>query len=331
MRKDSDVFERRIHRLLELIEDSGAAVTWDDRIPDPDNLERPRQIDITIKRDSALTLVECRHHKERQDVQWIEELIGRKASLQASSVIAVSSSGFTLGARKKATAFGIVLRDLTEVTPDEAKKWGCMMTMRVYYYEYRDLKQVLFFNLACIPRLDLGVLVKELEAYGGRQSLFNASAGELDRLNLLAQGRENEWIRLTIRLRLESFRLCGESVEEVEFSGSAKLVAKDISLPSPLAYGAPKEKATDRGTLIQRTSAGETGFITHNAAKVATIVDLSSIALPQNCQFRYVRTTASKTVDMDSFEIIGGERLHVTGGPMTVEIAGISDRAPSVA
>lgn len=329
MTKESDAFEQQIHRLLEVIESSGAAVTWDDRIPDPDNPEQPRQIDITIKLDGTLTLVECRHHKERQNVQWIEELIGRKASLRAVTVIAVSSSGFTAGAIKRATAFGIVVRDLTEVTADEAKNWGCTMTMQVYYYQYRDLKEILFFQLDSIPRLDLDVLAKELAVYPGRQSLFNASAVELDRLNLLAQGRENEWIRFGIRLRLESFRLCGESVEEVEFSGRAKRVATDIILPMTLAYGDPKENPTERSTLIQKTSAGETGFITHNAAKVATIVDLSDIELPQNCQFRYVRTNASKTVDMESFELIGGERLCATGGPMIVEIASITTKRRS--
>jgi hypothetical protein len=39
-------------------------------------------------------MVECRQHQSPQDVQWIEELIGRRVSLPADSAIAVSSSGF---------------------------------------------------------------------------------------------------------------------------------------------------------------------------------------------------------------------------------------------
>jgi hypothetical protein len=72
---------------------------------------------------------------------------------------------------------------------------------------------------------------------------------------------------------------------------------------------------------MQTATFGETGFITHNAAKLATVVDLSTIALPQNCQFRYVSVIASKVLNMDSFELIGGDRLYATGGPMIVEIA----------
>ena len=95
---------------------------WDDHIPDPDNLSQPRQIDITIKRDGKLTLVECRHHRSRQNVKWIEEeRLGRRVSLKADSAIAVSSSGFTSGALTKAKKHGIVTRDLRKLTEQEIR------------------------------------------------------------------------------------------------------------------------------------------------------------------------------------------------------------------
>jgi hypothetical protein len=84
MSKESDAFEQRIHRIHELIDGTDAEVTWNNRIPDPDNPKRSRQIDITIKRETSLTLVECRIHSEPQDVKWVEELIGRRASLKAA-------------------------------------------------------------------------------------------------------------------------------------------------------------------------------------------------------------------------------------------------------
>src|SRR5580698_6410904 len=129
MTKESEEFERQIHRVIELIEGSGAEVTWDDRIPDPDNPSQQRQIDISIKRDGFLTLAECRQHKERQDVKWIEELYGRKVSLNATNVIAVSSSGFTQGAILKAKRLGVALRDLKDLTPEEVANWGCTIEM----------------------------------------------------------------------------------------------------------------------------------------------------------------------------------------------------------
>jgi hypothetical protein len=65
-------FEQQIERIHQLLEAEGVKVTWNDRIPDPDNLSQPRQIDISIRRDGTLTLVECRIHKNPQDVTWID-------------------------------------------------------------------------------------------------------------------------------------------------------------------------------------------------------------------------------------------------------------------
>jgi Restriction endonuclease len=96
--KNSEAFEQQIHRIHELLEGSGADVTWNDHVPDPDNPSQQRQIDVSIKRDGKLTLVEGRDRQSPQDVTWIEELIERCASLKADATIAVSSSGFTAGA-----------------------------------------------------------------------------------------------------------------------------------------------------------------------------------------------------------------------------------------
>ena len=114
--KASAAFEQQVRRIYELIAESGAEVTWNDHIGDPDNPPRTRQIDVTLRRKGALTLVECRLRKAPQDVQWIECLIGRRISLGAQSVIAVSSSGFTTGALAKARRYGIITRDLQRLT-----------------------------------------------------------------------------------------------------------------------------------------------------------------------------------------------------------------------
>ena len=71
-------FERQIHRIHELLQCSHDDVTWNDHIPDPDNPTRLRQIDITVRRDGTLTIIECRLSRSRQNVKWIEELIGRR-------------------------------------------------------------------------------------------------------------------------------------------------------------------------------------------------------------------------------------------------------------
>jgi hypothetical protein len=326
MSRESDAFEQRIHRIHELIDGTDAEVTWNARIPDPDNPKRSRQIDITIKRETSLTLVECRIHSEPQDVKWVEELIGRRASLKASSVIGVSASGFTEGAVLKAKAHGIVLRDLEELTPAEVEQWGTLVALTMYYYEFRDLSLDLLFRPESIPRLDMSVLELEVKTYHGRQSLFNAASDEIEKLKLLTlKPEQRKAVRFAIRLRLEDFCLCGEPVVEVEFSGIARLVEKPLEVPSVVSYRDLSGHAEKDSTVIQNTLLGETGVIVHETDRMATIVDLSAITLPPNSQFRYFRTAADREMDMDSFELIGTGGLYASGGPMTVTISSWSE------
>jgi len=84
--KTSKELERQVARIHELLERSNDVVTWDDHTPDPDNPGQLRQIDVTIRRDGQLTIIECRLSRNRQNVKWIEELIGRRQSLGAQDV-----------------------------------------------------------------------------------------------------------------------------------------------------------------------------------------------------------------------------------------------------
>jgi Restriction endonuclease len=321
MSKRSDAFERQIHRLHELVEGEGADVTWNDRIPDPDNPDQSRQIDITIRRAADLTLVECRLHKERQDVKWVEELIGRKQSLRAVSVIGVSSSGFTQGAILKAAAHGIFLRGLDELTPAEVQSWGCSIDMTMYYYEFKDLELSLLFHPDSISRLDMDKLSTELAQFPGRQTLFNTAADKLEKLKLLTKPEsERQPATFTLSVRLEGFELCGEPVLEVGFSGRALLVEHKLTAPGLYAYRSPAGAENDTSVVVQKTDHGETGAVIHNAYKMATILDLSGFELPPNSQFRYLSSGANKEMDMDSFEILGTDRLYATRGPMAVII-----------
>ena len=54
-----------------------------------------RELDILItnRQDTNLKiLVECRDHKRKQDVQWIDQLDGKARSLGFEKVIAISST-----------------------------------------------------------------------------------------------------------------------------------------------------------------------------------------------------------------------------------------------
>ena len=137
--------ERQIERIHQLLEAEGSVITWDDHIPDPDNPNQQRQIDVTIRRDGSLTLVECRLHKDAQDVTWIEELMGRRTSLGADAVIAVSASSFTKTAKEKARHFGIILRDFAGLSREEIQNWGKKWKLAVNFCE---------FTRSCLPVRD---------------------------------------------------------------------------------------------------------------------------------------------------------------------------------
>jgi hypothetical protein len=318
---DPITFEQEIHRLHELVDGCGARVTWNDRIPDPDNPRQPRQIDITVRRKNHLAIIECRLHKKPQGVKWIEELVGRRMSLEADSAIAVSASGFTRGAVSKARRFGIILRDLQALTPIEVQNWGCQIALTVYYYQFLNLELTLKLDPQSIPYIRHETLASELKVFAGRRSLINATMIKLDELNPLV----NEKVRqrdhkFRIAGRFEGFHVCGQLVREVELAGAARLVEKPIILCRNAGYGDPQEAAGCRTVVVQKEISGATGVTVQDAYRMATVVDLGSLELPPNSQLRYVRTVANKIMDMDSFELLDPQRLYMTSGSMAVNI-----------
>ena len=140
MSKASDDFEKLIARTHELLEGDSASVEWNERIPDPDNPTQGRQIDVLVRKNGLVNLIECGLHKVPQDVQWIEELIGRQASLQADAIVAVSASGFTSGAIRKANKYGVILKDLCALTDEEIIAWARSIEISVFYYRYVVVK-----------------------------------------------------------------------------------------------------------------------------------------------------------------------------------------------
>src|ERR1700692_4766312 len=160
--KAPKAFEQLIRRIYELLEHSGAQVTWNDHVADPDNPSQMRQIDITIKRGEQTTLVECRRHRRPQGVKWVEELIGRRQSLAADGVIAVSSSGFTKGALLKAQRYSVILRDLHRLTDADVQSWGKQIGLTLFFYQYSDLDLSLYFKDESLLKLDRDKLKEEL-------------------------------------------------------------------------------------------------------------------------------------------------------------------------
>jgi hypothetical protein len=87
-------FELQIARIQSALTRAKAKVRWNDRFPDPDNPSHLRQVDITVRRDKSLAIVECRYHyadtimqiplcryhSRPQDVKWISGTWVKNAS-----------------------------------------------------------------------------------------------------------------------------------------------------------------------------------------------------------------------------------------------------------
>src|SRR5437879_6358611 len=104
-----------LHRLLA---PEGAVVTESNMVLDPDTGEL-REVDVTVEVQpgspaAATLLVECRDHKRSQTVEWIDQLIGKHAKAAGITVVAVSKSGFTSTARRKALRHNILPLSIEE-------------------------------------------------------------------------------------------------------------------------------------------------------------------------------------------------------------------------
>ena len=324
--KESEAFEERVRRIYDLLCDSGAEVKWNAHIPDPDNPKQARQIDVTVTRDGILTLVECRHHKSRQDVQWIEELIGRKISLGAHAVIAVSSSGFTAGAIAKARKYGICLRDLQQFSDSEITNWSRRISLTLYFYQYSDLRVTLLFDRDGFAKVVPEAAQSELRTHPCMQSLFNAAAQKLGEANLLATGKLDRPVRFGLKVQFDGFLLCGARVLEVDFSGEARLIAMPIAPSVVYGYGEPDEPSDGRDEAVQDfPSLGKTS-IAHSRERIWTFLDLSELEVPPFYQFRYLKQDAGQAMDHEALELqLASEfrQLRVTGEGLKVTLRAI--------
>jgi hypothetical protein len=316
-----EAFERQVHRIHELLVRSHEDVTWNDHIPDPDNPEQLRQIDITIRRNGELTMIECRLSQRRQDVKWIEELIGRRQSLGAHQIIGVASAGFTEGAQKKAARYDVRLRDLKQLSDAEIAGWGRRVALTIYYYQYSEAVLALGFADGSILNIDPEAVRRELRSHPVVQSVFNAAASQLDTLRLLPA---NDTRTIRVRLAIKPFGvvLSGEPLMEIGIECLARLVAQPIDSPSVLGYGQPGEAPAHREATVERFAFGETSIV-HNEDRIAVDIDLSSVTLPPLSQIRYIRTTSADELDYESFAITQPQNLYVTDGPIKADIYGL--------
>lgn len=104
-----------------------------------------REVDVAIRMKVGSTpiliLIECRDRDAIEDVTWIEQLHTKVSDLNANKVIAVSSSGFSENARKKAEHHGIETRSVNDLQFDDIKDWFQSDHIKCYRNVY-DIKDI---------------------------------------------------------------------------------------------------------------------------------------------------------------------------------------------
>jgi len=106
-----------------------------------------REVDVLLRvrvgSTQILVAFECRDRGRVQNVQWIEELVGKKNSLGIGKMVAVSSNGFTAASIKKAKALGIDLRVLSRLTADKVRQLVPFSELRIIRTDVRLVSWVL--------------------------------------------------------------------------------------------------------------------------------------------------------------------------------------------
>ncbi len=301
--------ERQVQRIHRLLEDAGASVIWNERIPDPDNPEQLRQIDVSIRRDGTFTMIECRDHKSPQDVKWIEEIIGRRISLEADSVIAVSSSGFTRGAKAKAINNGVILRDFATLTDNEISEWGQRSEFSLIFCEFRDVK-----------------LLLEVTGVPTRQPALTTESGKSIDLSEPLRGIANEArskvsnnsfhifkTKLPTDLLVDGIRPKGVAVQ-----GRIRTRIKRFQKPIIRKY--LDATNNDRKAIVENFPIGETQII--RGPKTCTLVfDLSEIKIPDRCIFCSPVFHDPNGIVASNAEIVGTANIMKFNIKVDIEIA----------
>ena len=309
MTKASEEFEKQVKRINDVLVQDYAEVTWNDKIPDPDNPKQLRQIDITLKKNNEITHIECRDHKIPQGVKWIEELSGRKVSLQAFAMIAVSSSGFTEGAVKKAKKLGIYLCNLKNLTNQEIQSWGKKTKIAFYYYVFSNLEICYFLKS-----------IKGINIEDAKKGIFSTPEYNDTLFNKIKYQFNNDK-DFTFpygfkfgKIGCENVEILGREVKGVSLRGDVDKVFFEYECPSFQSYQVPN-KQNSLIASVEKTDQQGIEIIKSKSGFSKIFIDLSVIPYgPPNSVFAGI-ITVSKLIGNKKyppqFELIGSQEKEV--------------------
>jgi hypothetical protein len=247
----------------------------------------------------------------REDVTWIEELIGRRASLAADAIIAVSASGFTATARQKADRYGIILRDVASLTPREIENWGRRWKLSVNFCEFSKV----IFTVKTHEAVQSAVA--KVTGIDGRP--LSPIVWRLAFQEIMRRLDQEKWtgVPATVQASLAmSLLVDGKPPLAVEMRASVRRIVNDVSVASVITYTDPT--SAERHAQVGHFNLGESEVI-ENGDEVAMITDVSQVTIPDGCCFETVMVDAGRLVRARP-SFIGIEAMTKCQIPFTIRI-----------
>ncbi|MBD1833418.1 restriction endonuclease [Cyanobacteria bacterium FACHB-472] len=162
MPKRTNDFQTLIAFIEKELAPLGARVTESAEIAEAEDCSK-REVDVLIEAEinghPINIAIECRDHKTPQDVTWIDQLIGKYRDLTIPFVVAVSKSGFTDSAIKKAERVGIRTLTLEEAQETDWSQEKFIKPYIKFLSSRRDLKSATIeYKTNCQPQFGKEVL-----------------------------------------------------------------------------------------------------------------------------------------------------------------------------
>jgi len=171
MPKRTNYFQQLIHHIYQQLVPAGAIVTESSLLTERSSGTQ-REVDILVEHSIAghkiRMGIECRDRTSKDDITWVDSVIGKYRDLDVDKVVLVSSSGFSEGAKKKATAHNI--ESLVLVAFSDFDLQQSINALRMSFINRSD--QIKWALISTDPKLEDGDLDPALTVYTSEGNIF---------------------------------------------------------------------------------------------------------------------------------------------------------------
>lgn len=312
MTAQSDAFEELNTRIEKLRQVAGVDVQHDAKVPDPDDPNEERQIDILIQNNGRRTGVECRDRAGSQSVMWVEELIGRKQSLQLDAIIGVAVSGFSKLAQTKAKRYGIALYDYRTLTDTEIASWAGAAHVEAVFVQFDPLCIVAGVPASAEQQLPQHVTL-QFKKTDGYAAIIN-----LVRDDVVA----HQGIQRFRPIDPNGFDIDGIPVRILQVGYAGRLVTVAANCTSVQVVGDPATPAPIREVSVQQFDHTVEQVI-RSQSDVHMVIDVSGLHPPPDAILHEIRIEFSTPVNVKEYELVGDRTIRTNATNIVLQVVTI--------